>query len=183
MKFESHTTSAYIIQKRAIRICKKNAGYGYHSRPLSYQLKSLNIHDMVNFKSMVFMYRVYNKLLTANIMSYFKQINASHNHNVCMKNCNFKSSLVELIRNRNALVYKGRRSGMTCLLILNCVSRCLHLKKCAKLYFCNRINLVNAFDLIVCNDYRLSVSQLTYILCKTCVHLCNDDFWGMLLKV
>ena len=173
MKFESHTTSAYIIQKRAIRSCKKNAGYGYHSRPLFYQLKSLNIHDMVNIKSMVF----------ANIMSYFKQINASHNHNVCMKNCSFKSSLVELIRNLNALVYKGRRCGMTCLLILNCVSRCLHFKKCAKLYFCNHINLVNAFDLIVCNDYRLSVSQLTCILCKTCVHLCNDDFWGMLLKV
>ena len=61
-----------------------------HSRPLFYQLKSLNIHDMVNFKSMVFMYRVYNKLLPANIMSYFKKINACHIHNVRMKNCNFK---------------------------------------------------------------------------------------------
>ena len=32
--------------------------------------------------------------------------------------------------------------------ILNCVSRCIHLKKCTKLYFCNLINLVNAFVFI-----------------------------------
>ena len=41
-----------------------------------------------------------------------------------------------------------RRCGMTCLLILKCVSRCLHFKKCTKLYFCNLINLVNAFVFI-----------------------------------
>ena len=63
----------HIIQKRSIRICQK-ADYRSHSRPLFYLLKTLNIHDMVNFKSMVFMYRVYNKLLPANIMSYFKKI-------------------------------------------------------------------------------------------------------------
>ncbi len=45
---------------------------------------------MVNFKNMVFMYKVYNKLLPANMMSYFKTIKASHNHNVRMKSCNFK---------------------------------------------------------------------------------------------
>ena len=45
---------------------------------------------MVNFKNMVFMYKVYNKLLHDNIMSYFKTINTCHNHNVRMKNCNFK---------------------------------------------------------------------------------------------
>ena len=45
----------HIIQKRAIRICKK-ADYMSHSRPLFYQLKSLNIHDMVNFKSIISFY-------------------------------------------------------------------------------------------------------------------------------
>ena len=47
----------HIIQKRAIRICQK-ADFRSHSRPLFYQLKTLNIHDMVNFKNMVFMYKV-----------------------------------------------------------------------------------------------------------------------------
>ena len=58
----------HIIQKRAIRICQK-ADYSSHSRILFYQLETLNIHDMVNFTSMVFMYKVYNKLLAANNMS------------------------------------------------------------------------------------------------------------------
>ena len=60
-----------------------------HSRPLFYEVKTLNIHDMVNFKNMMSMYKVYNKLLPANIMSYLKTINTCHNHNVRMTNCNF----------------------------------------------------------------------------------------------
>ena len=40
---------------------------------------------MVNFKC-----KIYNKLLPANSMSYFKKINTCHNHNGRMKNCNFK---------------------------------------------------------------------------------------------
>ena len=96
----------HIIQKRAIRICKK-ADYMSHSRPLFYQLKSLNIHDMVNFKCMVFMYRVYNKLPPANIMSYFKKINACHNHNVRMKNCNFKIKFSRTNKKSECISVKG----------------------------------------------------------------------------
>ena len=55
--YKSRIQPLHIIQKRAICICKK-ADYMSHSRPLFYQLKSINIHDMVNFKRMVFMYRV-----------------------------------------------------------------------------------------------------------------------------
>ena len=78
-----------------------------HSRPLFYQLKSLNIHDMVNFKCMVFMYREYNKLLPANIMSYFKKINACHNHNVRMKNCNFKIKFSRTNKKSECISVKG----------------------------------------------------------------------------
>ena len=41
------------IQKRAIRIWQK-VDYRSQSRPLFYQLKTLNIHDMVNLKNIVF---------------------------------------------------------------------------------------------------------------------------------
>ena len=104
--YKSRIQPLHIIQKRAIRICKK-ADYMSHSRPLFYQLKSLNIHDMVNFKSMVFMYRVYNKLLPANIMSYFKKINACHNHNVRMKNCNFKIKFSRTNKKSECISVKG----------------------------------------------------------------------------
>ena len=96
----------HIIQKRAIRICQK-ADYRYHSRPLFYQLKTLNIHDMVNFKNMVFMYKVHNKLLPANIMSYFKTINTCHNHNVRMKNCNFKIKFSRTTKKSECISVKG----------------------------------------------------------------------------
>ena len=69
-----------------------------------YFVPALTLHDMVNFKNMVFMYGVYNKLLPANIMSYLKTINACHNHNVRVKNCSFKIKLVELLKNLNVLV-------------------------------------------------------------------------------
>ena len=87
--YKSRIHPLHIIQKRGIRICQK-ADYRSHSRPLFYHLKTLNIHDVVNFRNMVFMYKVYKKLLSANIISHFKTINACHNHNVRMKNVNFK---------------------------------------------------------------------------------------------
>ena len=52
------------------------------------------------------MYKVYNKLLPANIMSYFKTINTCHNHNVRMKNCNFKIKFSRTTtKNLNVLVW------------------------------------------------------------------------------
>ena len=66
-----------------------------------------------------------------------------------MKNCNFKIKFSRTNKKSECISVKGpkmwNQCGMTCLLILNCVSRCLHLKKCIKLYFYNRINFVNAF--------------------------------------
>ena len=62
---------------------------------------------MVNFKNMVFMYKVYNKLLPANIMSYFKTINSPHNHNVRMKNCNFKTKFSRTTKKSECISVKG----------------------------------------------------------------------------
>ena len=66
--YKSRIQPLHITQKRAIRICQK-ADYRSHSRQLFYQMKTLNVHDIVNFKCMVFMYKIYNKLLPAKIMS------------------------------------------------------------------------------------------------------------------
>ena len=100
--YTSRVQPLHIIQKSVIRISQK-ADFRYHSRPLFYQMKTLNLHDMVNFKNMVFMYKVYNNLLPANNMSYFKTINACHNHNVRMKNCNFKIMFSRTTKNLNVL--------------------------------------------------------------------------------
>ena len=104
--YKSRIQPLHIIQKRAIRICQK-ADYRSHSRPLFYQLKTQNVHDIVNFKCMVFMYKIYNKLLPANIMSYFKTINACHNHNVRMKTCNFKIKFSRTTKKSECISVKG----------------------------------------------------------------------------
>ena len=69
-----------ILQKRAIRICGK-AGYRSHTMPIFHQLKTLDIYDIIDYNSMIFMYKVSNNLLTDTLLSYFKKVNESHDHN------------------------------------------------------------------------------------------------------
>ena len=38
---------------------------------------------------MIFMYKVYNNLLTANLLSHFKKVNESHDHNTRKNKNNF----------------------------------------------------------------------------------------------
>ena len=78
-----------------------------HTKPIFYQLKTLAVQDMVNFNSMVFMYKVYNSLLPANILLYFQKVNASHNHNICKKNCNFKIRYSRTTKKSDCISVKG----------------------------------------------------------------------------
>ena len=84
MKFEEIPTrveyNLCILFRNELSVFAKRLIIGLILDHFFYQLKTLNLHDMVNFKNMVFMYKVYNKILPANIMSYFKTINACHNH-------------------------------------------------------------------------------------------------------
>ena len=70
--YKSRIHPLYIMQKRAIRICG-NSDYRAHTRPIFYQLKTLCLPDMVNFNSMVFMYKVFNNSLPNNLLVYFKK--------------------------------------------------------------------------------------------------------------
>ena len=53
------------------------------------------------------MYKIYNKLLPANIMLYFKTINDCHNHNVRMKTCNFKIKFSRTTKKSDCITVKG----------------------------------------------------------------------------
>ena len=59
-----------IIQKRDLSICN-HLEYRSHSKPAFFNLKTLTIADLVQFKSMVLMYKIYNNLMPSNILSYF----------------------------------------------------------------------------------------------------------------
>ena len=76
-----------ILQKRAIRICGK-AGYRSHTMQIFHQLKTLDIYDIIDYNSMIFMYKVSNNLLTDTLLSYVK-VNESHDHNTRKNKNNF----------------------------------------------------------------------------------------------
>ena len=69
-----------ILQKRAIILCGKD-GYRSHTILMFHQLKTLDIYDIVYYNSMISTFKVSNDLLTDNLLSYFKKVNESHDHN------------------------------------------------------------------------------------------------------
>ena len=70
--YKTRIQSLFILQKRAIRIC---LNYKCHTKPLFYQLRSLNVFDIIDLNSLVFMYKAFHNLLPTNLLSYFKKVN------------------------------------------------------------------------------------------------------------
>ena len=87
--YKTRIQSLFILQKRAIRICL-NTNYKSHTKSLFYQLRSLNIVYTIDLNSLVFMYKAFHNLLPTNLLSYFKKVNDSHNHNTRNNNLSFK---------------------------------------------------------------------------------------------
>ena len=87
--YKTRIQSLFILQKRAIRICL-NTNYKCHTKPLFYQLRSLNVFDTIDLNSLVFMYKAFHNLLPTNVLSYFKKVNDSHNHNTINNTLSFK---------------------------------------------------------------------------------------------
>ena len=61
--YKTRVQPLYIIQKRAIRICN-HLEYRAHTIPAFLKLNTLTIADLVKFKSMVLMYKIYNNRVT-----------------------------------------------------------------------------------------------------------------------
>ena len=87
--YNTRIQSLFILQKRAIRICL-NTNYKCHSKPLFYQLRSLNVFDIIDLNSLVFMYKAFHNLLPTHLLSYFKKVYGSHNHNTRNNTLSFK---------------------------------------------------------------------------------------------
>ena len=62
----------------------------YKTIVLSTLNRSLNVFDTIDFNSLVFMYKAFHNLLPTNLLSYFKKVNDSHNHNTRNNTLSFK---------------------------------------------------------------------------------------------
>ena len=87
--YKTRIQSLFILQKRAI-IIFLNTNYKCHTKPLFYQLRSLNFFDTIALNSLVFLYKAFHNLLPTNWLSYFNKVNDSHNHNTRNNTLSFK---------------------------------------------------------------------------------------------
>ena len=71
--YKTRIQSLFILQKIAIIFCL-HTDYKCHTKPLLYQLRSLNVFDTIYLNSLVFMYKAFHNLLPTNVLSYFKKI-------------------------------------------------------------------------------------------------------------
>ena len=84
--YKTRIQSLFILQKRAIRIICLNATQNH----CFINLDHCNVFDIIDLNSLVFTYKAFHNSLPANVLSYFKKINGSHNHNTRNNNLNFK---------------------------------------------------------------------------------------------
>ena len=106
--YKTRIHSLFILQKRAIRICL-NTDYKCHTKPLFYQLRSLNVFDTIDFNSLVFMYKAFHNLLPTSLLSYFKKVNDSHNHNTRNNTLSFKVRYRRTSKKALSICVKGTK--------------------------------------------------------------------------
>ena len=107
--YKTRIQSLFILQKRAIRIISLNTNYKCHTKPLFYQLRSLNVFDIIDLNSLGFMYKAFHNSLPANLLSYFKKVNGSHNHNTRNNNLNFKVRYRRTTKKALSICVKGSK--------------------------------------------------------------------------
>ena len=78
--YKTSIQALFILQKSAIIICL-NTNYKCRTKPMLYQLRSLNDFDSIDLNRLVFKYKAFHNLLPTNLLSYFEKVNDSRNHN------------------------------------------------------------------------------------------------------
>ena len=106
--YKTRIHALFILQKRAIRICL-NTDYKCHTKPLFYQLRSLNVFDTIDFNSLVFMYKAFHNVLPTSLLSYFKKVNDSHNHNIRNNTLSFKVRYRRTSKKALSICVKGTK--------------------------------------------------------------------------
>ena len=88
--YKSRIQPLYMLQKKAIRICKHEA-YLSHTRPIFHYFNTLCIYDMIEYSSVVFMFKyTYNNQFPRHLLRFFERLYDSHSHNTRKKVNNFK---------------------------------------------------------------------------------------------
>ena len=113
--YKNRIQPLYILQKRAIRMCDQ-LKYRAHSKPAFAKFNALTIiFDLIDFKSMVIMFKIYNKLMPNNFLSRFKMVHTPHPQNTRQEN-NFETKYYRTTQ-------KSMCTSVKCANILNCLNK------------------------------------------------------------
>ena len=69
----------------------------------------LNVFDIIDLNSLVFMYKAFHNLLPTHLLSYFKKVNDSHNHNTRNNTLSFKVGLRRTSKKALSICIKGSK--------------------------------------------------------------------------
>ena len=103
--YKNRIQPLYTLQKHAMRMCGQ-LEYRAHSKPGFVKSNALTIFDVINIKSMVIMYKIYNNLMPVNILSHFEMVNTCHDYNTRQEN-NFKNKYCRTILKSMCISVKG----------------------------------------------------------------------------
>ena len=68
--YKSNVNPLYILQKKCIRVVAKST-YRAHTSPLFYMFNIIKLYDLINLKTCIIMYKVFNNTLPDNIIQLF----------------------------------------------------------------------------------------------------------------
>ena len=98
--------------------------YIAHSKPAFFKFNALTIFYLIDFKSMVIMYKIYNKLMPNNFLSRFKMVHTTHAHNTCQEN-NFETKYCRTTLKSMCISVKGAN-------MWNCLNK--NIKHCTNVF-------------------------------------------------
>ena len=71
--------------------------------------RSLNIFDIIYLNGLVFMYKAFHNVLPTIVLSYFKKVNDSHNHNTRNNNLSFNVRYRRTSKKALSMCVKGSK--------------------------------------------------------------------------
>ena len=113
------------------------------------------------------MYKVCNKLPPGNIMLHSNKTIASHNHNVRVQMFNYKIRFRRTTKTSECISVKGPNMWNDMFADTKLCKSMFTCQNCTNPYFCNLINLCNAFVLLVGPYAIIILYMLDYPVCNT----------------
>ena len=98
-------TRLFVLQKKAVRIIA-NASFNAHTLPIFSELHLLNVYDISNLNTAIFMFMCSKRLLPPVMLSKFSLNNSVHNHNT-RNSVNYHLPKVRTNTSKNTIFFKG----------------------------------------------------------------------------